>query len=148
MATRKSTKKTATRKKTPAKKPATIPARKIRPGFISHTELASRDPAATKAWCLEALGWKFGEPMPTPAGPYYMWSFDNDSGVGIRANNPPEPAGTVPYAEVPDIHAAYDRALKAGATPMLPPEEIPGGNRWLAIVQAPGGVTIGLWGPK
>jgi predicted enzyme related to lactoylglutathione lyase len=49
---------------------------------------------------------------------------------------------------VPDIKAAYERALKAGATGVFPPDEIPGGNRWIAIVQAPGGVAIGLWGPK
>lgn len=26
-------------------------------GWITHTDLASNDPAATKAWCAEVLGW-------------------------------------------------------------------------------------------
>ena len=86
--------------------------------------------------------------MPTPAGPYHMWSFGGNSGGGIRLNNPPEGPGSVPYCEVPDIKSAYARALKAGATGMFPPDEIPGGNGWIAIVQAPGGVAIGFWGPK
>jgi uncharacterized protein len=151
MAARKSrTKKSKTaRRRTTAKRRTTPPAvRRIRDGFVSHTELASTDPAATREWCEIALGWKFGESMPTPNGPYHMWNFGNNISGGIRAVNPPEAPGTVPYAEVPNVREAYDRAVKAGATPMMPPDEIPGGNRWIAIVQAPGGVTIGLWGPK
>jgi len=121
--------------------------RKVRPGsFISHTELASTDPAATKTWAEQALGWKFLDPMPTPQGPYHMWSFGDNMGGGIRANNPPETPGSIPYVEVPDIQKAYDRAVKAGATPMMPPEDIPGGMGSIAIVQAPGGPAIGFWG--
>ncbi|HEV8595045.1 MAG TPA: VOC family protein [Thermoplasmata archaeon] len=146
MATKKSSKTKA--KKSAPRKPSTVAARKIRPGFVSHTELASTNPSATKEWCEEVLGWKFVNPMPTPAGPYHMWNFGNNTGGGIRASSPPENPGTIPYAEVPDIKAAYARALKAGAIGVFPPDQIPGGNGWLAVVQAPGGVPIGFWGPK
>jgi predicted enzyme related to lactoylglutathione lyase len=94
------------------------------------------------------LGWKFEHPMPTPAGPYHMWRFPNDTGGGIRANNPPEVPGSIPYCEVPSIQAAYSKALAAGATEMLSPQEIPGGMGWIAIVAAPGGVPIGFWSTK
>jgi predicted enzyme related to lactoylglutathione lyase len=78
-----------------------------------------------------------------------MWALqDKSSGGGIRKNNPPETPGTVPYVEVTDIKAAYNRALKAGAIELAAPDEIPGGAGWIAIVQAPGGVAVGLWGPK
>jgi predicted enzyme related to lactoylglutathione lyase len=140
-----STKKGSTKKGSTKKAAA---ARKIRPGFISHTELASSDPAATAAWAKKALGWKFGEAMPTPAGPYHMWSFGDNMGGGIRANNPPETPGSVPYVEVPAIKPAYQKALDAGATLMMPPSEIPGGNGWIAIVAAPGGPAIGFWAQK
>src|SRR5437773_2455523 len=105
--------KKAAKKRTAARRPkraaaAARPARpKIRPGVITHTELASSDPSATRAWCQRVLGWKFGESMPTPAGPYHMWRFSNDTGGGIRANNPPEAPGSVPYCEVMDIQATY-----------------------------------------
>jgi hypothetical protein len=46
---------------------------KLRAGVITHTELASANPMATRDWCQEVLGWKFGKAMPTPAGPYHMW---------------------------------------------------------------------------
>jgi len=131
-----------------AKPRASTATREVRTGFISHTEFASRDPNATKAWCQTVLGWKFGDSMPTAAGPYHLWSFGNNTGGGIRSNNPPEMPGTVPYCEVPDVKAAYARAVNAGAKGMLPPDEMPGGNRWIAIVEAPGGVPIGFFGPK
>src|SRR5262245_42492678 len=121
---------------------------KIRPGVITHTELASTDPAATRAWCASVLGWKFGEAMPTPSGPYHMWRFENATGGGIRANNPPEPPGSIPYCEVVDIKATFSKALKAGAKEMFAPEALPGGMGWIAIVAAPGGVAIGFWGMK
>lgn len=121
---------------------------KVRPGLVTHTELASADPAATRAWCENVLGWAFGPPVPTPAGPYHMWRFDNGTGGGIRANNPPEVPGSIPYCEVEDIQRTYSKALATGASEMLPPEQLPGGMGWIAIVAAPGGVAIGFWAKK
>jgi len=86
--------------------------------------------------------------MPTPGGPYHMWRFGDNQGGGIRKNNPPEAPGTVPYVEVASITKAYDKALAAGAKPMMPPDEIPGGMGWIAVVAAPGGPAIGLWAQK
>jgi len=128
-----------------ARKPA---APKMRQGLITHTELASTDPPATRAWCAKVLGWKFGEAMPTPTGPYHMWRFDNDTGGWIRANTPPETPGSIPYCEVADIQATYSKALAAGANEMLPPQQLPGGMGWIAIVAAPGGPAIGFWSMK
>ena len=164
---RKRTKK-ATKKRSAARRPkrAAMSSRKVAPrraaprkaaaapkaapsvsrvGAITHTELASADPPATRAWCENVLGWKFGQAMPTPAGPYHMWQFEIGTGGGIRANNPPEVPGSIPYCEVKDIQATYSKALAAGATEMLGPQELPGGMGWIAIVAAPGGVAIGFW---
>jgi predicted enzyme related to lactoylglutathione lyase len=77
-----------------------------------------------------------------------MWSFGSDMGGGVRTARPPEAPGATPYCEVPAIRAAYAKALRTGATSMMPPMEIPGGNGWIAVVSAPGGVPIGLWSPK
>ena len=124
------------------------PARKVRPGYVSHTELASSDPAATKNWAQKVLGWSFGEPMQIPGGEYHMWRFDENSGGGIRKTNPGEPGGAIPYVEVPDIKAAEAAARKAGATTMMPPMEVPGSGGSICVVQAPGGVPVGFWAPK
>ena len=147
--TKKAAKKASTKKKAPKKKAAQRPAaRKVRAGFVSHTELSSSNPGATVAWAKAALGWKFGPAMPTPNGPYHMWSFGDNMGGGIRSLSSGEKPGTTPYCEATSMRAAYDKALKAGATAMMPPSEIPGGMGWIAVVSAPGGVPIGLWAQK
>jgi hypothetical protein len=38
--------------------PSHVPTRGLY-GWITHTELASADPAATKLWCAKVLGWTF-----------------------------------------------------------------------------------------
>lgn len=136
-ATRKTAKKTARKAATP----------KVREGAIAHTELASADPAATKTWAKNALGWKFAPPMPSPVGDYHMWDSHGESG-GIRNVNAPETPGTLIYVEVADIKRAYAKALQHGAKPMMPPEAIGGGMGRMAVVHAPGGVPIGLWSAK
>ena len=151
VARKKKVAKKASATRRPARKPASsrkAAPPKVRSGTITHTELASMDPPATRAWCESVLGWKFGESVPTPTGPYHMWRFDNGTGGGIRANNAPEGPGSIPYCEVADIRTTYARALEAGAAEMVPPQQLPSGMGWIAIVAAPGGVAIGFWAAK
>lgn len=115
-------------------------------GWITHTELASADPAATKAWCAEVLGWTFMPSFPTPGGDYHLFAYADQGGGGIRRNNPPEVPGSIPYIHVPDAQAAFDKALREGAEEMLPPTRMMEGVT-VAIVRAPGGVPIGFSGP-
>ena len=125
-----------------------VPQREIRAGFVSHTEMASADPVATKAWCEKVLGWKFSPPVQIPGGEYHLWVHSSNlGGGGIRANNAPEPPGTIPYVEVPDIHAAYKSAIAQGGKSVMAPDAVPGGG-FIAIVAAPGSVCVGFWAPK
>lgn len=127
---------------------APAPPAAARRNAITHTELASLDPPATRRWCEDVLGWTFGDPVETGAGPYHMWRFAIGTGGGIRANNPPEMPGSIPYCEVEEIQATYRAALAAGAVEMLSPIPLPGGMGWVAIVAAPGGVPIGFWAAR
>lgn len=138
-------KKTAKRpaRRAAAKAPAAKPPSRL--NVITHTELASADPAATQAWCEKVLGWSFMPVVPMPDGEYRMWRFDFGTGGGIRASNPPETPGSIPYCEVADIRATFDAALAAGATEMLSPIALPGNAGVVAIVAAPGGCAIGFW---
>ena len=115
-------------------------------GWITHTELASTDPAATKAWCATALGWTFKPSFPTPNGEYHLFAYSDKGGGGIRVSNPQEVPGSVPYVHVADVRVAFDRALQAGAEIMSPPERVMEGVT-IALVRAPGGVPIGFSGP-
>ena len=115
-------------------------------GWITHTELASADPAATKAWCAKVLGWTFKPSFPIPGGEYHLFAYSDKGGGGIRPNNPPEIPGSIPYVHVEDAHEAFAKAIREGAEEMLEPTRVMEGVT-VAIVRAPGGVPIGLSGP-
>ncbi len=116
-------------------------------GSITHTELASSDPEATKAWCAQVLGWVFKPSFPIPGGgDYHLFAYSEQGGGGIRPNSPPEVPGSIPYVHVADTRAAFDNALREGAQEVFPPERVMEGVT-IAIVRAPGGVAIGFSGP-
>src|SRR6266516_6902258 len=98
-------------------------------GWITHTELASSDPAATKAWCEAALGWKFKPSFPMPGGgEYHLFTYSDKGGGGIRRNELPEVPGSIPYIHVADARKAFQKALSGGAEEMYPPERGHGGR--------------------
>jgi predicted enzyme related to lactoylglutathione lyase len=115
-------------------------------GWITHTELASADPAATKEWCAKVMGWTFMPSMPMEGGEYHLFAYSDKGGGGIRANNPPEVPGSIPYVHVSNTQAMFAKALFEGAEEMFPPTRIMEGIT-IAIVRAPGGVAIGFSGP-
>jgi predicted enzyme related to lactoylglutathione lyase len=84
--------------------------------------------------------------MPTPTGDYHLFMYSPKAGGGIRSSNPPEVPGSIPYVQVPDARAAFEKAVSAGAEVMMPPERITD-TVTIAIVRAPGGVPIGFAGP-
>jgi len=115
-------------------------------GWITHTELATDDPAATRSWCQEVLGWQFQQPFSTPAGEYHLYAYSEQGGGGIRATAPGERPGSTPTVHVRDTQAAYDAALAAGAEAVAAPHRVMDGVS-TALVRAPGGVLIGFSGP-
>jgi uncharacterized protein len=144
-----------TARKPKARRAARVRSRKAAPrheptrglyGWITHTELASSDPAATKAWCATVLVWTFKPSVPTPGGEYHLFAYSDKGGGGIRSNNPPEVPGSIPYIHVADARAAFEKALREGAEAMMPPDRVMEGLT-IAIVRAPGGVPIGFSGP-
>jgi predicted enzyme related to lactoylglutathione lyase len=115
-------------------------------GWITHTELASSDPAATKTWCAKVLGWTFRPSFPTPAGDYHLFAYSDKGGGGIRSVNPAEPPGTMAFVHVADAKESFEKALREGAEEMLAPHRVMEGVT-IAVVRAPGGVPIGFSGP-
>jgi uncharacterized protein len=115
-------------------------------GWITHTDLASNDPGATKAWAMKVLGWAFRQPFPTPNGPMHFFAYSEQGGGAIRPINPPEIPGSIPYVRVADCQASYEKALREGAEEMMSPTRVMEGVS-VAIVRAPGGVPIGFSGP-
>jgi predicted enzyme related to lactoylglutathione lyase len=115
-------------------------------GWITHTELASADPLATKAWCAEVFGWTFKPSVPMPDGEYHLFAYSDQGGGGIRATKQFETPGSTFTVHVADAQAAFEKAVREGAEPMLPPTRVMEGVT-IAMVRAPGGVPVGLSGP-
>ena len=115
-------------------------------GWITHTDLASNNPPATKEWTQKVLGWTFRPPLKTPNGDIHLFAYSDKGGGAIRRNNPPEIPGSIPYIHVADCQASYNKALEEGAEEMMSPTKVMDGVT-IAIVRAPGGVPIGFSGP-
>ena len=147
---RRSAKQTATkrskRKSSRSTAPRHVPTRGLY-GWITHTELASRDPAATKAWCAKVLGWTFKPSFHMPGGgEYHLFAYSDKGGGGIRPTGPAETPGSSFSVHVADTRAAFEKALQEGAEEMVPPTRVMPGVT-IAAVRAPGGVPIGFSGP-
>jgi len=116
-------------------------------GWITHTDIASKDPAATRAWCAKVLGWKFRPAMPMPeGGEYHLFAYSEKGGGGIRRTQASEAPGSVPYVHVADAKAAFDLALREGAEQVQAPQRVTEGVT-TALVRAPGGALVGFSGP-
>jgi hypothetical protein len=115
-------------------------------GWITHTDLSSTEPHATREWCQSVLGWTFQSPFETPAGDYHLFAYSASGGGGIRQTGPDELPGSTPTVHVEDTRAAFDAALAAGAESVRPPTLVMEGV-CIAMVRAPGGVLIGFSGP-
>ena len=115
-------------------------------GWITHTELASDDPGATRAWCAAVLGWTFKASVPSPNGEYHLFAYSDKGGGGIRQTHAAETPGSMPVVHVEDAKASFDRALREGAQEIMAPTRVMEGVT-VAVVRAPGGVPIGFSGP-
>lgn len=115
-------------------------------GWITHTEFASSDPAATKAWCAKVLGWTFKPSLPMPGGEYHPFAYSDQGGGGIHLAGPAEPPGSIPFVHVADAAAAFAAAVGEGAEEIQAPERVMEGVT-IAVVRAPGGIVIGFSGP-
>ena len=115
-------------------------------GWITHTDIASTDPIATRDWCADVLGWSFQPAFATPGGDYHLFAYSELGGGGIRHTASNEAPGSTPTVHVEDTQAAYDKALSAGAESVNPPTKVMEGV-CTAMVRAPGGLLIGFSGP-
>src|ERR1700687_134824 len=119
--TRKPATKRSRRKSSTSSATSHVPTRGLY-GWITHTELASTDPIATKTWCAKVLGWTFKPSVPMPGGGEYMlFAYSDQGGGGIRPTHPAEAPGSSFTVHVADTRASFEKALREGAEAMVPP---------------------------
>jgi len=116
------------------------------PNPFAHLELTTDDLKSAQSFYTKVFGWKLNE-MP---GMNYTMIDVGGSGVGggMQGRPMPEaPTGWMPYVQVESVKTSVDKAIKAGATAILPYQEI-GEMGAIGIFSDPTGCSIGVWEAK
>ncbi|HTT46234.1 MAG TPA: VOC family protein [Thermoplasmata archaeon] len=127
-----------------ASNPSTARSRVPRPpeGGLAFTELASRDPPATRRFLESVFGWRF-ESVQMPMGEYLSYRTPDGQG-GVRPVRPPESPSSLAYVRVADLAGARARIERAGGTVVLAPVDVPGMGSFFWF-QVPGGPMLACW---
>jgi hypothetical protein len=117
------------------------------PGSYGWAELNARGVDRALPFYTAVFGWTTkASAMGEGQAPYTEFQLDGQSVAGAWEMNPMVPA-EVPsywqiYFSVADVDAAHTTALELGATPILEPQDFPGGR--FSIVTDPQGASFGL----
>jgi predicted enzyme related to lactoylglutathione lyase len=119
------------------------------PGAVGWSELACRDPEATKGFYAGVFGWR-ARPSAIDRGDYE--TFDTESGpvAGLVTTDERCPDATTPhwmtYIVVADAGATAERAPQLGGVVSVDPFDVPGAGR-VAVLTDPFGAYFSLLQP-
>lgn len=116
-------------------------------GAFSWNELMTPDPHSALRFYSTLLGWSV-QPMPMPAGTYYMLKVGDASVGGVMALPAGATAGGLPaawgsYVTVDDVDACAARVAGLGGKLIHGPSDIPAVGR-IAVIADPQGATLTL----
>ena len=118
-------------------------------GTIHWSELATSDVAGSIAFFRTVAGWEVAD-MPMPNGTYHVCSVGGTPVAGIIDLKMTDTEGMPPcwttYIAVEDVDKAVDQTEGGGGKVLAPPFDVPQVGR-IAIIQDPGGATVGLITP-
>ena len=115
------------------------------PNPFAHVELSTDDVKKAKKFYSAVFAWKLTD---VPDMSYTMIDVGGGAGGGMqKVQMPGQPAAWLPYVQVEDVKATMAKALKAGASAILPFQEI-GDMGSIGIFADPSGATLGLWAVK
>ena len=122
-------------------------------GVPSWIDLATPDPAASKAFYAELFGWEYAaEETDQPGTDYVMARKDGRSAAGMMqltqqmAESGMPPVWTT-YVSVSDVEAAVAEVEPAGGTVLQPPMDVMDAGR-MAVLSDPTGAVVALWEAK
>jgi len=115
------------------------------PNPFAHIELTTDNLKAAQKFYGKVFAWKLSD---MPGMNYTMIDVGNGVGGGMQSKPMPEaPTGWMPYVQVDDVKATIAKATKAGATAVLPYQEI-GEMGAIGVFADPNGAMIGVWEAK
>jgi predicted enzyme related to lactoylglutathione lyase len=122
-------------------------------GVPSWIDLATPDPAASKAFYAELFGWEYSdEPTDRPGSDYVMARKGEHSAAGMMQLSEQMVASGMPpvwttYVSVSDIDAVVAAVEPAGGTVLQPPMDVMDAGR-MAVLADPTGAVVALWQAK
>ena len=115
------------------------------PNPFAHIELTTDNLKAAQKFYGKVFAWNLKE---MPGMNYTMIDVGGGTGGGMQLRPMPEaPTGWMPYVQVDDVKATVAKAIKAGATAMLPYQEI-GEMGSIGVFADPSGSVIGVWAER
>ena len=115
------------------------------PNPFAHIELTTDNLKAAQKFYGKVFAWKLSE---MPGMNYTMIDVGTGTGGGMQSKPMPDaPTGWMPYVQVDDVKATIAKATKAGATAMLPYQEV-GDMGAIGVFADPNGAVIGVWEAK
>jgi predicted enzyme related to lactoylglutathione lyase len=115
------------------------------PNPFAHIELTTDNLKAAQKFYGKVFAWNLKE---MPGMSYTMIDVGGGTGGGMQMKPMPDaPTGWMPYVQVDDVKATVAKAVKAGATAMLPFQEV-GEMGSIGVFADPNGAVIGVWAEK
>lgn len=115
------------------------------PNPFAHIELTTDNLKAAQKFYAKVFAWTLKD---MPGMNYTMIDVGGGTGGGMQLKPMPDaPTGWMPYVQVDDVKATVAKAVKAGATAMLPFQEI-GEMGSIGVFSDPNGAVIGVWAAK
>ena len=113
-------------------------------GAFSWFELMTRDPAGSRSFYSELLGWKLEDMPMGDEEPYTVVGVGEEQVAGIM-RMPIEVPEHVPthwgcYVTVDDVDVTAEIAISLGGNLLMPPTDIPGIGRFCTIKDPQGAV--------
>jgi len=119
-----------------------------REGTPSWVEHEAPDQAAAKEFYGGLFGWQYDDQLTDDQGGVYsLATIEGDKVAGLGGQQPGgegQPAKWNVYLAADDVDSATERALAAGGKVLADPMDVGPAGR-MAVVQDPGGATVGLW---
>lgn len=115
------------------------------PGQFSWHELSTTDPEAAIAFYRDIFGWDaMGGVDMGDMGTYHLLGYAGAQRIGVMRRPPEVPVSHwLPYILVPDADQAFATATAQGAAALMPPMEVPGGDR-VAVMTDPQGAVFAV----
>jgi hypothetical protein len=114
-------------------------------GALSLNQLNTTDPEAAERFYSDLFGWRI-ELVSGTGTPAYWGIYNGErlnGGMMELPEGAPAPPHWLVYFGIDDIQAAADRIGESGATMMVPPQPVPGGE--ILVAQDPQGAVFALF---